>query len=176
MSLLLWAAIGAVIGAALGHSGKGVRSSWIATWRRGAWSGAIAATLLFFVSGQTRTETMNRSTDAVKRLGPDRFDAEVLHSSLPVVVDFYATWCGPCRTLAPRVEDVAQQFAGRIRFFKVNIDEASNLAERYHIEAIPTLLFFRDGVVVDQTLGVLSKESLELRLDSQMESRNTALK
>ena len=176
LSLIIWAAIGAAVGAGLGSLGKGIRSPLIATWRRGAGSGAITAALLFFVSGQARTETMNRSTDTVKRLGPDRFDAEVLHSSLPVMVDFYATWCGPCRTLAPRVEEVAQQFAGRIRVFKVNLDEASPLAERYHIGAIPTLLFFKNGALENRTLGVLSKDALETQINALLESRATVLK
>ena len=174
MSLLLWAAIGAGVGATFGRLGKGIRSPLISTWQRGAASGAVAAVLLFFLTGQGRTEAMNQSSEAVTRLRPERFDAEVLQSSLPVMVDFYATWCGPCRALAPRVEEAAQKFSGRVRVFKVNIDEAPQLAQRYQIDAIPTLLFFSNGKLIDRRLGIVSPEDLAERLRTLAGSSNSA--
>jgi len=113
---------------------------------------------------------MNESTRDVKRIGETQFDAEVIRADLPVVVDFYATWCGPCRSLAPRMDKVAEQFSGTIKFVKVNVDEAQGLAQRFQIQAIPTLLFFKNGNMADRLIGMPSEETLNSRLGSLVTS------
>jgi len=81
------------------------------------------------------------------------FEAEVLRATGPVLVDFYAPWCGPCRMLAPLLEQFAAEFAGKVKFAKVNIDEAAALADEHEISSVPTLMVFRGGVPVDQVEG-----------------------
>lgn len=92
------------------------------------------------------------------------FATEVLQANQPVLVDFYATWCGPCRMLAPVVEQLAGEFAGRVKFAKVDVDEAPELAARYQISGVPTLLLFQDGRVVDEIVGLAPLGTLRARL------------
>lgn len=92
------------------------------------------------------------------------FAAAVLHADVPVLVDFHATWCGPCRMLAPVLEQLAGEFAGRIKFVKVDVDEAPELAGRYQITGVPTLVFFQNGRVVDMVVGLASLGALRARL------------
>jgi thioredoxin 1 len=94
------------------------------------------------------------------------FDAEVLQSSVPVLVDFWAVWCGPCRAIAPHVEAISQEYAGRAKVVKVNVDEEPELALRYGIQSIPTLLFFKDGKVQDMIVGVVPKQTIVQKLEA----------
>ena len=87
----------------------------------------------------------------------ENFDAEVLQSELPVLVDFWATWCGPCMMLGPIVAEVATEYAGRVKVGKVNVDNAPELAARYGIMSIPALLLFRKGEVVRTSVGFVKK-------------------
>ena len=87
----------------------------------------------------------------------ENFDAEVLQSELPVLVDFWATWCGPCMMLGPIVAEVAAEYAGRVKVGKVNVDNAPELAARYGIMSIPALLLFRKGEVVRTSVGFVKK-------------------
>ncbi|MEK7591808.1 MAG: thioredoxin [Patescibacteria group bacterium] len=93
------------------------------------------------------------------------FDAEVLKNTKPVLVDFWATWCGPCRVLGPIVEEVAKEMAGKAVVGKVNVDENPTVSQQYGIMSIPTVMIFKGGTVVKQFIGVQSKEVLvsELR-------------
>ena len=100
------------------------------------------------------------------QLTDDSFDTEVLKSPDPVLVDFWAPWCGPCRMLAPVVEEIAKEYAGKVRVGKLNTDDHPNAASRYKIAAIPTLLFFKGGKVVEQLVGVHSKADIKKTLDT----------
>jgi thioredoxin len=84
------------------------------------------------------------------------FRNDVLQSSVPVLVDFYATWCGPCRTLSPILDKIAAHFAGQLKVVKVNIDEEPELAQHYQVSGVPMLAFFRSGRLVDQVVGLPS--------------------
>ena len=89
------------------------------------------------------------------------FDEEVLKSEKPVLVDFWAIWCGPCKMIAPIIEDVAEEYSDKIKVGKINVDEEMELAMKYGITSIPTLLLFKGGEVVKKTLGYMSKEEVE---------------
>jgi thioredoxin 1 len=102
-------------------------------------------------------------------LNEENFTREVLETTTPVMVDFWAAWCGPCRMLAPIVEAIAADFAERAKVGKVNIDDAPSLASKYGIHAVPTLLFFQNGVVVDQIVGVLPQEEIADKLNVLLE-------
>ncbi|HLV78812.1 MAG TPA: thioredoxin [Chthonomonadaceae bacterium] len=93
------------------------------------------------------------------------FDQQVLQSSVPVLVDFWAVWCGPCKMIAPHVDALAEEYAGRIKVLKVNVDDEQEIANRYGIMSIPTLLFFKDGKVADQVVGAVSKTVIADRLE-----------
>ena len=90
----------------------------------------------------------------------ENFDAEVLKSEVPVILDFWATWCGPCRMIAPTLAQIAQEQEGKLKIGKVNVDEQMDLAVRFGITAIPTLIAFKDGEKVNQAMGVMSKEEI----------------
>ena len=94
------------------------------------------------------------------------FQQEVLESSTPVLVDFWAEWCGPCRMIAPLIDELDQDFAGKAVVGKVNVDSESDISSKYGITSIPTLLFFKDGEVVDKHVGAASKLQLEDKLNS----------
>jgi thioredoxin 1 len=90
----------------------------------------------------------------IPELKENEFETEVLQSGDPVLVDFYAPWCGPCRMLAPVLEELATEFAGRLKIVKVNVDDAPELAMRYGITGVPTLMLLRDGQVTDTLVGM----------------------
>jgi thioredoxin 1 len=96
------------------------------------------------------------------------FDADVLNSDVPVLVDFWAEWCGPCRVLAPTVETLASEYTGRLKVGKLNVDENGATAMRYQIRGIPTLLLFKGGKVVDQRVGAAPKSDLQKMLDTHV--------
>lgn len=97
------------------------------------------------------------------------FESEVLQSNQPVLVDFWAPWCGPCRMMAPVIDELAREYSGRAKVVKVNVDENQSLANRYHIMSIPTLLFFKNGQVVGQVVGYTPKNVLAKKLDSLLQ-------
>ena len=96
----------------------------------------------------------------------ETFDEEVVNSSVPVLVDFWAEWCAPCKMIAPIVEQLANEYDGKVKFAKLDIDSNPKVAQAFGIRSIPTLLIFKDGKPVDQVVGAVPKSVLEKRLES----------
>ena len=104
----------------------------------------------------------------IKNLSLDNFDNEVSSSNLPVLVDFWAEWCGPCKSLGPILEEISNDLEGKLKVVKVNLDENQDLAMKYSIRSIPTLLLFKEGELIDTKVGLLPKSDLVEWLDSKV--------
>ncbi|AZV94093.1 thioredoxin TrxA [Kerstersia gyiorum] len=107
-------------------------------------------------------------SEAIKHISDASFDADVLKSSQPVLVDYWAAWCGPCKMIAPILEDVARDFAGRLTIAKLNVDDNPESAAKYGIRGIPTLMLFKDGQVAATKVGAVSKAQLTAFLESSL--------
>ncbi|MFC1709748.1 thioredoxin [Candidatus Omnitrophota bacterium] len=105
---------------------------------------------------------------SVLHLDDSNFKAEVVDSKQPVLVDFWAEWCGPCKMVAPVVEEISQEYKGRMKVVKINVEEASNTATNFGIMSIPTLMLFKNGLVVKQMVGAVSKSELKSAIDSNI--------
>ena len=103
-----------------------------------------------------------------KKITDETFETEVLKASKPTIVDFWAEWCGPCKALAPVLDEIADEYVGRITIAKVNVDENTQLPPKYGIRGIPTMLLFKDGAVHATKVGALSKANLNAFLDSNI--------
>ncbi len=90
-----------------------------------------------------------------------RFEEEVLKSEIPVLVDLWAPWCAPCRFVGPILEEIAVEYKGKLKVYKLNVDDYKENAMRYGVQAIPTLLFFKDGILIDKSIGAMPKANIE---------------
>ena len=109
------------------------------------------------------------ASDKLVTITDANFDGEVLKSSQPVLIDFWATWCGPCRAIAPTIEELAKEFQGKAKVGKLDVDENTRVATQYNIRSIPTLLFIKNGQVVDQIVGSIPKSALESKLNALLQ-------
>lgn len=96
----------------------------------------------------------------IQDINQDSYAAQVLQSDIPVLVDFWAPWCGPCKQIAPTLEELAQEFSGKVKICKVNVDENAELAAELGVRGIPALFFYKNGEVVDQHIGAVPKSTL----------------
>ena len=107
---------------------------------------------------------------AVKQVSDTKsWETDVMSSSMPVFVDFWAEWCGPCRMVSPVVEELSEEFSGKVDFVKVNVDQANEIASKYNVFSIPTLAIFNKGQIVAQQVGAASKESYKNMIDRALE-------
>ena len=160
--------IGALIGALLARFNRGSAGGapgGAASWKQSALYGAMLGGLFSMVFGGAFGSYPVAKN--VSQITETNFQAEVAQAGKPVVVDFYAPWCGPCKVLSPILDDLAGEFGPQIKFVSVNVDRAQSLAQTLNVQGIPTLLFVgRDGKVVDTSVGILSRESLRAKLES----------
>jgi thioredoxin 1 len=108
------------------------------------------------------------SNEHLAELTDANFDADVLKSDIPVLVDFWAPWCGPCRQIAPSIEALAVEYAGKLKFGKLNIDEHEQTAAKFGIRSIPTLLIFKNGEIANQLVGALPKSKIAEQIDKTL--------
>jgi thioredoxin 1 len=108
------------------------------------------------------------SESILLHVNDDNFSAEVLQAGLPVLVDFWATWCGPCRSISPLIEELAKEFAGKVKVAKINVDENPATPSQYGVRGIPTLILFKDGKVLDQIVGAVPKARLTALIEKAL--------
>ena len=107
-------------------------------------------------------------SDNIVHTNESNFDADVINSDKPALVDFWAEWCGPCKMIAPFIDEVADEYAGKLAVVKLNVDENPNTAVKFSVRSIPTLILFKDGAVQAQKVGAFSKSQLMEFLDSNL--------
>ena len=162
--ILIYAAIGGGLGlaaAALSKRFWGRRPDDPAKWD---WMGLMAGAVYSLISGGSIPKGMNETTGNVRKIAATDYEAEVTQSQQPVVIDFYATWCGPCRRMTPIMEKLAGEFASQVKFVKVNVDEAPALAQRFGVSGIPALAMVYQGKSRPLITGLVAEDTLRSRL------------
>ncbi len=117
---------------------------------------------------RSQSEEVNQVNPNLKYASVQSFEEDVVRSELPVFVDFYADWCGPCRAVAPTVEELSKDYEGKVSFVKVNVDENADLAAKFDIHTIPTLMIFRNGKPVTQYIGSASKRAFQNMIEKAL--------
>lgn len=125
----------------------------------------VAGLNFLLIAGCGGSSAMNESTENVKHVSQMDFATEVTASPLPVMIEFYATWCGPCQQLTPLLDRVAGEFKGKVKVVKINLDESPGLAQNYQVQAVPTLIFFKAGKLVDRITALPTEADLKSKLD-----------
>ncbi|MEN6335894.1 MAG: thioredoxin [Phycisphaerales bacterium] len=172
IQLVVGLAIGGGIGAAMGYFGKCTTGACPLTANplRGGLLGAMFGGLLSFSMVSPRTTARMEESGELQIATAEDFDARVLGAGQPVLVDFYSTTCGPCRMLAPTIEKLAKQYEGRAVVYKVNVDRLPELASRYGIEGVPSVLFFQSGKEVNRLIGLRQQHAYTEVLDRLLTS------
>ncbi|MGC8743569.1 MAG: thioredoxin [Verrucomicrobiia bacterium] len=170
LSTIITILIGAAFGAAMGYFGQCSSGACplTSTWWRGALYGAFIGLLVSLVAGSPfGNNGQNADETNVKSVvDPSQFDSLVLKSQQPVIVDFYATWCPPCRRLSPIIAKLANEYAGKVNVIKVDIDKGTKLANQYRISAVPTLMGFKDGKQVFRLEGAPPEAEMKKYFES----------
>jgi thioredoxin 1 len=172
IQLLLGLLVGGGLGATMGYFGKCTTGACPLTANplRGGMIGAMLGGLLAFSAGSSRVPAETGGGGERQVASTEDFDARVLGAQQPVLVDFYSNGCGPCRMLAPTIEKLAGEYAGRAVVLKVNVDGLPQLAGQYGIQGIPAVLFFQHGKVVDRLIGLRSQGAYTEVLDRLLRS------
>ena len=113
-----------------------------------------------------KIESTNKEAMNMKQIRSNEFQSEVLESSIPVLVDFAASWCGPCKMMGPVLEQLSAEYEGKVKIGKLNVDNAPDTAQKFGIMSIPTLLYFKNGELVNKSIGVVAKTEIEQVLNS----------
>ncbi len=168
MSLVISLLVGAGLGGVMGYYGKCTTGTCPLTanpWR-GALYGMFLGALFYSALGRNGSSAPTGITANVKPVNQAQFESELAQTNRAMVVDFYATWCGPCKRLSPMLDELAGPLTNRINFLKVDVDQSPELAQRYAVQGVPTLVFLRNGKEVGRQVGLTSKEALKTRLES----------
>jgi thioredoxin 1 len=108
--------------------------------------------------------------ESVSEVTTSTWDSEVIKAQGVVMIDFWAAWCGPCRIISPTIEELSKEYSGKIKVLKLNTDENSDIASKYQVMGIPTIMFFKNGTKLDQIVGVVPKQFLKAKIDSFLNS------
>lgn len=172
IQLVVGLVIGGSLGAVMGYFGKCTTGACPLTANplRGGLIGAILGGVLAFSAGSSRLTTEVSDAGHLQIGSAEDFDAQVLAATQPVLVDFYSTTCGPCRMLAPTIDKLAERYEGRAAVVKVNVDRLPQLAARYGIQGVPSVLFFKEGKEVGRLVGLRPQGSYSEILDRLIDS------